>query len=44
MLEIETFMNARIGHTININLSTESIHRDNQFPRADLPENPKPAN
>ena len=26
MLEIETFINARTGLTININLSTESIH------------------
>jgi hypothetical protein len=30
MLDIETFMNARIGHTINIDLSTKSIDRDNQ--------------
>jgi hypothetical protein len=30
MLDIETFMNARTGHTININLSTKSIHCDNR--------------
>jgi hypothetical protein len=30
MLDIETFMNVPIGHTINIDLSTKSIHRDNQ--------------
>jgi len=30
MLEIEAVMNARTGHTVNINLSTDSIHRDNQ--------------
>ena len=28
MLDIETFMNARTEHTVNINLSTESIHHD----------------
>jgi hypothetical protein len=27
------FMNARTGLTININLSTESIHNDRRFPR-----------
>jgi len=38
-------MNARTGHTINLNLSTESIHRDKSpsQSRADLPKNPKPA-
>ena len=30
MSDIETFTNARIGHTINIDLlSTKCIHRDN---------------
>ena len=30
MLEIETLMNARTRLTVNINLSTESIHRNNR--------------
>ena len=41
MLDIETFMNTRTGHTISINLSTESIHRDK---RADFPRNLKRVN
>ena len=42
MLDIKTFMNAQIGHTINIDLlSTQRIHRDNQEQIFQIIQNPQ---